>query len=84
MRTANKSGFRLSALLFLASLFVPVLCLGQGGPPMITDDPDTPGNKHWEINAADIATLSRTRSLNFVPYLDIGTNPPGDDDLPAA
>lgn len=24
----------------------------QGGPPMITDDPGTPGNKKWEINLA--------------------------------
>jgi hypothetical protein len=24
--------------------------LAQGGPPMITDDPDTPGPAHWEIN----------------------------------
>ncbi len=23
---------------------------GQGGPPFRTDDPDTPGNRHWEIN----------------------------------
>jgi hypothetical protein len=22
----------------------------QGGPPFITDDPGTPGSKHWEIN----------------------------------
>jgi hypothetical protein len=22
----------------------------QGGPPYRTDDPETPGNKHWEIN----------------------------------
>jgi hypothetical protein len=26
--------------------------LGQGGPPMITDDPGTPGDKKWEINLA--------------------------------
>lgn len=25
---------------------------GQGGPPMITDDPGTPGNRKWEINLA--------------------------------
>ncbi|PYK23325.1 MAG: hypothetical protein DME59_17275 [Verrucomicrobia bacterium] len=25
---------------------------GQGGPPMITDDPGTPGNGHWENNFA--------------------------------
>src|SRR5437588_11167064 len=24
----------------------------QGGPPLITDDPDTPGPGHWEINLA--------------------------------
>ena len=24
--------------------------LAQGGPPMITDDPGTPGNRHWENN----------------------------------
>jgi hypothetical protein len=29
----------------------------QGGPPMITDDPGTPGNGHWENNIA--ATLAR-------------------------
>src|SRR3984885_1437927 len=26
----------------------------QGGPPLVTDDPDTPGNGNWEINAAVI------------------------------
>ncbi len=26
--------------------------LGQGGPPMITDDPGTPGNGKWENNVA--------------------------------
>src|SRR3954452_4474585 len=25
---------------------------GQGGPPMITDDPGTPGPNKWEINLA--------------------------------
>ena len=47
------------------SLFVAlVICmvagrevLAQGGPPMITDDPGTPGNGHFEINIA--ATLTR-------------------------
>jgi hypothetical protein len=24
----------------------------QGGPPLLTDDPDTPGPNHWEINVA--------------------------------
>jgi hypothetical protein len=30
----------------------------QGGPPFITDDPGTPGNKHWEINLGWIADHS--------------------------
>jgi hypothetical protein len=31
----------------------------QGGPPMVTDDPDTPGDGHWEINLAAIGSHSR-------------------------
>src|SRR3982751_5193384 len=28
------------------------LALGPGGPPMITDDPGTPGDRRWENNFA--------------------------------
>src|SRR6185503_3440229 len=28
------------------------IAFGQGGPPMITDDPGTPGNGKWENNFA--------------------------------
>ncbi len=31
-------------------LLATALAHGQGGPPMITDDPGTPGNGKWEIN----------------------------------
>ena len=42
---------RLLLLAFLAGTAVaPSLARAQGGPPFITDDPGTPGNKHWEIN----------------------------------
>lgn len=58
-------------LLAVGLLLAAGPCLGQGGPPMITDDPDTPGNKGWEINVADIADLSRTQRSDLVPYLDI-------------
>jgi hypothetical protein len=37
-------------LLLLASSIAAPLAWAQGGPPFITDDPGTPGNKHWEIN----------------------------------
>ena len=33
-----------------AFILFPVLVLAQGGPPFLSDDPDTPGNKHWESN----------------------------------
>lgn len=35
-------------------------CFAQGGPPLATDDPGTPGNKQWEINVA--LTLERLGS----------------------
>ena len=31
---------------------LPRIVMAQGGPPMITDDPGTPGNGHWENNFA--------------------------------
>jgi len=44
------------ALRHLAFLLLgrPLLARAQGGPPMVTDDPDTPGDGHWEINLAAI------------------------------
>jgi hypothetical protein len=48
-----------------------VPAFAQGGPPMQTDDPGTPGNNNWEINVAH--TLERTTDFNVytVPILDI-------------
>jgi hypothetical protein len=42
----------------------------QGGPPLLTDDPGTPGNRHWEINVG--FTFDRSRSaLDFeTPRID--------------
>jgi hypothetical protein len=43
----------------------------QGGPPMITDDPGTPGNGHFEINiAATLARLPHEQSWGL-PALDL-------------
>ncbi len=38
------------ALLLGACVLPARLTWAQGGPPFRTDDPDTPGNRHWEIN----------------------------------
>jgi len=44
---------------------------GQGGPPMITDDPGTPGNGRFEINiATTLARLPHEQSWGL-PALDI-------------
>ncbi len=40
----------LTIALLLSLLGAISTARGQGGPPMITDDPGTPGNGHWEIN----------------------------------
>jgi hypothetical protein len=49
------------------------LCLtssGLAGPPLETDDPDTPGPRRWEINlASPFATRDDTRL--FQPLLDL-------------
>jgi hypothetical protein len=42
----------------------------QGGPPLVTDDPGTPGPGNWEVNVA--ATLDRASSSSFweTPLVD--------------
>jgi hypothetical protein len=58
-------------LLLLLILLLPVTALAQGGPPMVTDDPGTPGDKHWEINIAGILASTYDQTLIQFPYFDI-------------
>jgi hypothetical protein len=57
---------RLSAATF-SSILALALTLGsrplfaQGGPPLLTDDPDTPGPRHWEINLSLSSSRTATR-----------------------
>jgi len=47
------------------------VAFGQGGPPMITDDPGTPGNGKWEINLA-IAFEHRSDETSYdLPAIDL-------------
>jgi len=47
------------------------VAFGQGGPPMITDDPGTPGNGKWENNFA-IAFEHRSGETAYdVPAIDL-------------
>jgi len=47
------------------------LAMGQGGPPLITDDPGTPGNRHWEINVAFTDSAYSYGHVYELPHLDL-------------
>jgi hypothetical protein len=58
-------------LFFLVAAFTPTLAYAQGGPPFITDDPGTPGNKHWEINFGWIADHNPAHASYQTPDVDM-------------
>jgi len=45
--------------------------MSQGGPPMITDDPGTPGNGHWENNFAIAFEHRPNETLWALPAIDL-------------
>lgn len=45
--------------------------LAQAGPPLITDDPGTPGDGHWEINLAWTTERSADAHKDEAPLADI-------------
>ena len=57
-------------LLFLFAAGAGVDCRAQGGPPVITDDPGTPGNHRWEINVAFTEESLAGRSNFETPIFD--------------
>lgn len=61
---------RFACVLSLAA----TLCAGpswaSGGPPMITDDPGTPGDGHWEINFAAVSSHSAGQTTTQLPLVD--------------
>ncbi|HEX4696594.1 MAG TPA: hypothetical protein VH254_02880 [Candidatus Udaeobacter sp.] len=60
---------RLTIAILVAS--VARIAFGQGGPPMITDDPGTPGNGKWENNFA-ITFEHRPDETGYeVPAIDL-------------
>ena len=52
MPRSNRRRTKWLALAFALCLWRAHSAQAQGGPPMITDDPGTPGNRKWEINLA--------------------------------
>lgn len=71
-RSAGRSAsLGITFLLFLLSVCAPGMASAQGGPPLVTDDPDTPGNGHWETNIGWITTRTEGRLDQNLPDLDL-------------
>jgi hypothetical protein len=54
-------------------LFVVIasaLASAQGGPPLLTDDPGTPGDRHWEINLGITSEVRRDLRDFELPIAD--------------
>lgn len=57
---------------FLATLIVLPLCaVAQGGPPLLADDPETPGSGRWENNVALTFIGNGTHQHYAVPFFDL-------------
>lgn len=65
------SPFRALPFAVLALVVASSPLLAQGGPPLITDDTDTPGPGHWEINLSGFLSSARTERLYETPRLDL-------------
>jgi hypothetical protein len=58
--------------LVLLALAMPLRSAwAQGGPPMVTDDPETPGDGRWEINLAATGSDTAQRWEFALPDADI-------------
>ncbi len=58
-------------MLLAGTLIRPSSAFAQGGPPMITDDPNTPGTGHWENNFAFALDNTPTEHLFEMPVADL-------------
>ena len=65
-----KSRLSLLSLLLIAALGSSI-ARAQGGPPFITDDPEPPGNRHWEINIGWTANHNPGNAYYETPDIDI-------------
>jgi hypothetical protein len=61
----------LSSGLFLLVMAFSQTARAQGGPPMLTDDPGTPGNGRWEVNFLSTIERSRNGWLFETPNVDL-------------
>jgi len=69
IRVQHAASFLCLILAALAGFSTPAL--GQGGPPFRSDDPDTPGNKNWEINTVLNGERNPSQGDYEAPNIDI-------------
>jgi hypothetical protein len=55
----------------LAALACAPALHAQGGPPLLTTDPGTPGNANWEINVGAMSTHTSAGTSSQLPQLDV-------------
>src|ERR1700678_69639 len=67
-RPPHRTWFRASILMLPIAF---AAAHAQGGPPFRTDDPETPGNKHWEINFGWIGDRNPAAGAYQIPDFDI-------------
>jgi len=61
-----------TAWVLLISVFsLATAARAQGGPPFRSDDPDTPGNRNWEINTGFIGDRNPFQGSYDTPNLDL-------------
>jgi hypothetical protein len=61
----------LRQLILIAVALSATFAHAQGGPPFRTDDPDTPGNRNWEINIGLVGARNPGAGSYQLPDLDI-------------
>jgi hypothetical protein len=62
---------RLVARISICALLAISASALRAGPPFVTDDPDTPGDKHWEINIAWTTEQRPGERVTELPLLDL-------------
>ena len=58
------------AVVALFMVLVAGSARAQGGPPLITDDPGTPGQRNWEINVGAVIVQEGDGTIYQAPDLD--------------
>lgn len=62
-----------AAVLGIVVIVVSSPGVGTAGPPLITDDPETPGRGGWEINISHNIERTRNAFLMETPLFDINS-----------